>query len=81
MLTAPHVGTLRSIATAGDYLRAGEAYAVVEVLDEGEALVAMGEGVVIETLARQGDLVEHDQPLLSVRAALVLRSDEPLSTR
>jgi biotin carboxyl carrier protein len=68
LLAAPHVGTLRSIAAAGERVRAGAAWAVVELLDEVLELIAEHDGVAVEALARPGELVEHDQPLLSLRA-------------
>jgi biotin carboxyl carrier protein len=66
LLTAPHVGTLRSISAVGEPIQAGFVYAVVEVLDELRELAANCDGTVIDALAREGDFVEHDQPLLSL---------------
>ena len=74
LLAAPHVATLRSISAVGDAIRAGAVYAVVEVLDEARELVADCDGAVIETLARPGDLVEHDQPLIRLQTGRATRT-------
>lgn len=69
LITAPHVGTVRSISAVGDLVQAGAVFAVVEVLDELRELVADCAGTVTRAMAQEGDLVEHDQPLLSLDAS------------
>lgn len=68
-VTAPHVASLHSVASAGAKVAQGDRIAVLRVLDEHHDLLAPAAGVVAATLAAPGDLVEFGQPVLTLAAA------------
>lgn len=66
-LKAPHLGTLTALASLGERIEAGQAFAALRLLDDRVDLLAEEAGVVIEHLAAIDSLVEHDQPLIRLR--------------
>lgn len=65
---APKPGAAPFVAV-GDRVSADTAVGIIEVMKLMNSISAGVEGVVVEVLARDGDLVEFDQVLLRVRPA------------
>ena len=66
LLLSPMPGLLVSLAVeAGQAVQAGERLAVIEAMKMENILVASKDGVVAELLAKQGESLSVDQPILS----------------
>ncbi len=65
---APHLATLVSLAEQGSTIADGVAIAVIELLGDRIDVSAPSAGVVVAHCASPGELIEYDQPLLTLTA-------------
>ena len=63
---APHLATIVALALPGTAVAIGEKVGTIELLSDQIDLIASISGIVAKTLAATGDLVDYDQPLLSL---------------
>lgn len=73
ILRAPHLGTVvfhgkedEELPGAGDRVHAGQVIIALRVLDQIRPVRAPIDGVLSELQVQDGDLLEYDQPLLSI---------------
>lgn len=75
IVRAPHLGTVMfhpvegaELPGVGDRINAGQVIVALRVLDQVRPVRAPIDGVLSELLMHDGDLLEYDQPLLSITA-------------
>lgn len=75
IVRAPHLGTVMfhgvdgtQLPGAGDRINAGQVIIALRVLDQVRPVRAPIDGVLSELLVHDGDLLEYDQPMLSITA-------------
>lgn len=67
-LTAPHVGTLTSLAAIGTELQPGDVFAEIAVLDQPVPLKVPAAGIVRRHHCTPGALVEFGQSVIGIQA-------------
>jgi biotin carboxyl carrier protein len=65
-ITAPHVGTVSSIAPVGAEIESGSSAIRLVVLGETIEVRSEHAGIVTDLLAQPGDLVQYETPLLRI---------------
>ncbi len=65
-IRAPHLATIVALALPGTAVAIGDKVGAIELIGEQIDLIASVSGIVAKTLAATGDLVDYDQPLLSL---------------
>ena len=63
---APHLGTVRSVAPLGQDLALGDVCVVLDLLGEAVEVCVPAAGHVAQVQVNAGDLVDYDQPLLTL---------------
>lgn len=68
MIRAPHVGTIRWLATVGTVVKAGETVATFDVLEDSADIPAPFAGIIGESDTDTGRLIQFDEPILRIFA-------------
>lgn len=66
LVSAPHLAKVREVAAIGTSIEAGAVVASLSVLDQIIEVKSEEAGVVAETHAQVGELVEYESPLVSL---------------